>query len=60
MGGVGDINTDYASKYGFSVPEKAVFKTKKGLDEDVVRQISEVKNEPDWMREFRLNSLNFK
>lgn len=55
--GVAEIKGDYKGKYGFSVPEKAVFKTKKGLDESVVRQISEMKNEPNWMREFRLNSL---
>lgn len=44
-------------KYGFSFPDKSIFKTRKGLDEDVVRAISEHKNEPSWMLEFRLKSL---
>jgi Fe-S cluster assembly protein SufB len=43
-------------KYGFNVPEKAVFKTRKGLDEDVIRAISAQKDEPSWMTEFRLKS----
>jgi len=44
--------------YGFSDPtDKYVFKSRKGLDRDIVAQISEMKGEPDWMREFRLNAL---
>jgi len=49
-----DIQFDY--KYGFSMPEKPVFKAKKGLNEKVVRQISAIKNEPKWMTDFRLQS----
>src|SRR3989344_4297470 len=49
-----DLQFDY--KYGFSMPEKSVFKAKKGLDESVVRQISKIKGEPAWMTEFRLKS----
>src|SRR5499427_8048109 len=30
---------------------------KKGLNEEIVREISGQKNEPDWMREFRLKAL---
>lgn len=44
-------------KYGFSDPEEVVFKPKKGLDEEVVHQISDHKGEPDWMRQFRLKAL---
>jgi len=44
-------------KYGFHFPERAVVKTQKGLNEQVVRQISASKGEPDWMLEFRLKSL---
>ena len=44
-------------KYGFSDPDVAVFKTRKGLDEEVVRQISAMKEEPEWMLEFRLRAL---
>ncbi|MEJ2012214.1 MAG: Fe-S cluster assembly protein SufB [Anaerolineales bacterium] len=44
-------------KYGFSDPDISVFKTRKGLDEEVVRQISAMKEEPEWMLEFRLKAL---
>ena len=44
-------------KYGFAYPEKSVFKTQKGLNEEVVRAISKHKNEPEWMLEYRLKSL---
>lgn len=44
-------------KYGFHYPDKSVFKSKKGLDADVVKAISEHKNEPEWMLEFRLKAL---
>jgi Fe-S cluster assembly protein SufB len=44
-------------KFGFHYPDKPVFKTRKGLDEEVVRAISAHKEEPEWMTEFRLKSL---
>jgi Fe-S cluster assembly protein SufB len=44
-------------KYGFRDPDVSVFKTRKGLNEEVVRQISAMKGEPDWMLEFRLKGL---
>jgi Fe-S cluster assembly protein SufB len=44
-------------RYGFSDPETYVFKSRKGLDEDVVREISRMKGEPEWMLEFRLKAL---
>ncbi len=40
--------------YGFSFPEVAVHKAPKGLNFDIVRQISEWKKEPNWMTEKRL------
>jgi Fe-S cluster assembly protein SufB len=49
---VGEIN-----KYNFRTESKAVFKARKGLDATIVAQISEMKNEPGWMRDFRLKSL---
>jgi Fe-S cluster assembly protein SufB len=46
------------NKYDFHTDEKKyVFKSRKGLDADIVSQISEMKNEPGWMRDFRLKSL---
>jgi Fe-S cluster assembly protein SufB len=51
LGGIGDY------KYGFSDPDVSVFKTRKGLDRDVVEQISNLKGEPQWMLDFRLKAL---
>src|SRR5215475_4537353 len=45
------------NKYDFRTETKAVFKARKGIDAEVVNQISDIKNEPDWMRQFRLQSL---
>jgi len=42
---------------GWSDEENYVFKPKKGLNEDIVREMSAMKKEPDWMRDFRLKSL---
>ncbi len=45
-------------KYGFHDPETDYpFKAPKGLTEGLVEQISEFKNEPQWMRDFRLKAL---
>jgi Fe-S cluster assembly protein SufB len=44
-------------QYGFSDADSYVFKSRKGLDAYVVRQISEMKGEPAWMLEFRLKAL---
>ena len=50
-----EILGDY--KYGFKTETKSVMDTGKGLTEKVVREISKMKNEPEWMLEFRLKSL---
>ncbi len=44
-------------KYGFHDPEKYSFKSGKGLNREIVTMISEMKNEPDWMTDFRLKAL---
>jgi len=44
-------------KWGFRDPEKFVFKARKGLDREIVEEISHMKNEPDWMRAIRLHSF---
>jgi Fe-S cluster assembly protein SufB len=51
------INADYKEKYGFFDPENYLFKAPKGLNRRIVEEISEYKNEPQWMREFRLKAL---
>jgi Fe-S cluster assembly protein SufB len=50
------IKEDY--KYGFRESDaNYTFKAEKGLSKRVVSQISEMKSEPAWMREFRLKAL---
>jgi Fe-S cluster assembly protein SufB len=44
-------------QFGFSDPETHVFKSRKGLDRQVVEEISQMKGEPQWMLEFRLKAL---
>lgn len=44
-------------KFGFHDDVKPVFSTGEGLTEEVVREISAVKGEPEWMLDFRLKSL---
>ncbi len=44
-------------QWGFHMPENYVFKSRKGLSREVVEEISYLKGEPDWMRAFRLHSL---
>jgi Fe-S cluster assembly protein SufB len=51
-----DIVSDY--KYGFSDPENYVYKAEKGLTREIVKKISEMKNEPGWMTDFRLKSYD--
>ena len=50
---LGEIN-----KYDFRTNTPTVFKARRGLDRDIVSQISEMKKEPAWMRDFRLKSLD--
>ncbi len=51
------LRTDYAERYGFHDPEQYVFKSRPGLDREIVEEISRMKREPDWMRAFRLRAL---
>ncbi len=47
-------------KFGFTTPEKYVFKAQKsslGLTEEMVREISAYKKEPEWMLDIRLKAL---
>ena len=51
--GVGDY------QFGFHDPtDKYVFQSRKGIDRNIVQQISEMKGEPAWMRDFRLEALD--
>ena len=48
------LGTEY--RYGFSDPEKFAFRTEKGLSEKVVRQISKIKKEPEWVTDMRVRA----
>src|SRR5689334_17004888 len=51
-----NLQFDY-SKYGFRDEEKYVYKSGKGLNEGVVRELSGMKGEPEWMLKRRLQAL---
>ncbi|WP_163579296.1 Fe-S cluster assembly protein SufB [Gracilibacillus saliphilus] len=44
-------------KYGFHDRDVSIFRTEKGLTRAVVEEISRMKEEPEWMLEFRLKAL---
>ncbi len=50
------IEFDY-TKYGFRNEEDYTFKSERGLSENVVRTISRMKGEPEWMLKRRLKAL---
>ena len=50
------INQFAVRRYSFSSPENYVFKPQRGLSEDTILTISKIKNEPEWMQDFRLKS----
>jgi Fe-S cluster assembly protein SufB len=45
-------------RYGFRDKEDYVFKSRKGLDHEIVDEISWMKGEPDWMRALRHKALD--
>ena len=51
---VNDIKTNI---YDIKNEDNYEFKIKKGLTKEIVLEISKQKNEPNWMKEFRLNAL---
>ena len=52
-----DINLDYQERYGFHDQTVPLFKAPRGLNQEVVDMISKIKDEPEWMREFRSTAL---
>ncbi len=50
-----DLNFD-EYKYGFKDPENYVFKPEKGLSREVIIKLSKMKDEPEWMTEYRLKA----
>jgi Fe-S cluster assembly protein SufB len=58
-----DQKPDFLNKiddyqFGFSNPDTSIYNSGKGLNESVVRKISKLKNEPEWMLSFRLKALD--
>lgn len=51
------LDKDNRAQYEFRDKDVAIYRTEKGLDENTVREISKIKNEPEWMLEFRLKAL---
>lgn len=45
-------------QYGFHDKDVSVFRSKRGLTREIVEEISKIKNEPQWMLDFRLKSLD--
>ena len=52
-----ELKTTEINKYNFRTETEGVFKARKGIDEEIINQISDIKNEPDWMRQFRLEAF---
>ena len=53
-----DIGIDLGKyQLGWADEEDYVFKPKKGLNEDILREMSWLKGEPDWMLEWRLEAF---
>jgi Fe-S cluster assembly protein SufB len=53
-----DAKDRYQEEYGFHEPENYVFKARKGLSVEVVRDMSRMKHEPQWMLDYRLKALD--
>ena len=45
-------------RYDFKDADTSVYKTPKGLNEEVIRAISAHKKEPEWMLEYRLKAYH--
>ncbi|MFN3821848.1 MAG: Fe-S cluster assembly protein SufB, partial [bacterium] len=46
-------------RYGFSVPERYIYKAPYGLTRQIIEEISYQKGEPEWMLKFRLKALEW-
>ena len=53
-----DIAPSSEYEYGFHDEDVSVYKTQKGLNEETVRTISKIKNEPEWMLQLRLDAYH--
>ena len=53
---VADINNDFYD-FRYEEDEENFYRIESGLNPEIVERISDEKEDPQWMREFRLNSL---
>jgi len=53
-----DTKDRYQEEYGFHEKENYVFKARRGLDAQVVIDMSRMKGEPKWMMDYRLKALD--
>lgn len=52
-----NIHKDYEKTYGFRTDSEYIEEATKGLNADMIREISRLKGEPRWMLDFRLRAL---
>ena len=45
-------------KYGFVTETESYYDTGRGINEEVVKNISKMKQEPDWMLDIRLKAYH--
>lgn len=51
-----DVPASEEYQYGFNDGDVGVLRLDRGINESIVKQISKIKEEPEWMTEFRLDS----
>src|ERR1700730_6836070 len=51
------VTDDYKTKYGFADSTSYLDSRRMGLNEEVVREISRIRDEPTWMLDFRLKAF---
>lgn len=54
-----DMKLDEEYQYGFHDKDTSIYKTNKGLSRQIVEEISQIKEEPEWMREYRLKAYEY-
>ena len=58
MTDVKEVLSEHDYEFGFHDDHKPVFSTGEGLTEEIVREISAAKDEPQWLLDFRLNAYH--
>ena len=53
---INDINRDFYD-FRYEESDKDFYRIESGLTPDIIKKLSEEKGDPEWMREFRLKSL---